>query len=169
MSSPILYIFSGLPGSGKSTLAQELVKVTGSVYLRIDTVEQSLRNLYNLKVEGEGYRLSYRIAQDNLNLGINVIADSCNPIELPRKEWIEVAIKTNASFVNIEAICSNISEHKKRVKNRAVNADWLKLPSWGDIENREYHSWGTDRIQIDTSGKSINESVKELLAALSIG
>ncbi len=62
MSNPTLFIFSGLPGSGKSTLAKELSKVTGATYLRIDTVEQAIRDLCNFKVEGEGYRLSYRVA-----------------------------------------------------------------------------------------------------------
>jgi len=169
MRRPILYIFSGLPSSGKSTLAQELAKVTGAVYLRIDTVEQGLRDLCKFKVEGEGYRLSYRIAQDNLNLGISVIADSCNPVELTRREWNEVAIKSNANFINIEVVCSNTSEHQERVENRKSNVDGLKLPTWKDIENREYRSWDTDRIRIDTSGKSTDESVKDLFAALRIG
>ena len=168
MSRPILYIFSGLSSSGKSTLAQELAKVSGAVYLRIDTVEQGLRDLCNFKVEGEGYRLSYRIAQDNLNLGISVIADSCNPVELTRREWNEVAIKSNAKFVNIEVVCSNTSEHKERVENRASNIEGLKLSTWKDVENREYHSWDTDKVQIDTAGKSIDETVKDLFAALSI-
>lgn len=168
MDKPILYIFSGLPGTGKSSLAQELAKVTGAVYLRIDTVEQGLRELCNFKVEGEGYRLSYRIAQDNLKQGMSVIADSCNPARLTRKEWNEVAIKSNANFVNIEVICSNVHEHKTRVENRETDIENLKLPRWKDIENREYHLWDSDRIQIDTANKTINESISELITALGL-
>lgn len=52
--------------------------------MRIDTVEQAIRDLCDFNVEGEGYRLSYRIAADNLKLGISVVADSCNPIDLTR-------------------------------------------------------------------------------------
>lgn len=166
MNKPILYIFSGLPSSGKSTLAQELAKVTGAVYLRIDTVEQALRDLCNFKVGGEGYRLSYRIARDNLNIGLSVIADSCNPVELTRIEWNDVAVKSNASFVNIEVVCSSVSEHKARVGKRESDIENLKLPSWEDIENREYHPWDSDRILIDTANKSINESINELFTAL---
>ena len=91
MTTPTFYIFSGLPGSGKSTLAKGLAKAIGAVYLRIDTIEQALRDLCNFKVEGEGYRLSYRIAKDNLLTGNNVVADSCNPIELTRVEFEEIA------------------------------------------------------------------------------
>lgn len=168
MDKPTLYIFSGLPGSGKSTLAQELSKAAGFMYLRIDTVEQALRDLCEFKVEGEGYRLSYRIAQNNLDLGVDVIADSCNPIELTRSEWNEVAIKSKASFVNIEVVCSDILEHRRRVDNRAPTIEGHKLPTWEDVENREYHSWGDDRLIMDTAGKTISESIQELLAGLGI-
>ncbi len=168
MNKPTLYIFSGLPGSGKSTLAQELSKAAGFMYLRIDTVEQALRDLCKLKVEGEGYCLSYRIAQDNLKLGISVVADSCNPIELTRSEWNEVAIKSNASFTNIEVVCSDTSEHRKRVENRKPTITGHKLPTWKDVENREYHSWCDERLVIDTAGKTVSESVQQLWVGLDI-
>jgi len=168
MNKPILYIFSGLPGTGKSTLAQELSKVTGFMYLRIDTVEQGLRDLCNLKVEGEGYRLSYRVALDNLKLGTSVIADSCNPIALTRSEWIEVAVEANADYVNIEVVCSDVSEHRYRVESRESTVERLKLPTWKEVENREYHSWDNERLVVDTAGKSASESVHDLLTGLGI-
>ncbi|GAB6145865.1 AAA family ATPase [Desulfocicer niacini] len=166
MNKPKLYIFSGLPGSGKSTLAQELSKLLGFVYLRIDTIEQELRKLYNFKVEGEGYRLSYKIAQDNLRLGTSVIADSCNPIELTRTEWNDVAKKSNVAFTNIEIVCSTLSEHKFRVENRASEIEGLTLPTWKEVVNREYHPWGRERLVIDTAGKTKAESFQELLLGL---
>jgi len=168
MNNPILYIFSGLPGTGKSTLAQELSRQTGSVYLRVDTVEQALRDLCNFKVEGEGYRLSYGVARDNLKLGLSVIADSCNPIELTRAEWREVAIESKAFFTDIEVVCSDLSEHRTRVENRKSTIDGLKLPTWQDVENREYHRWFNNRLVIDSAGKTVSETFQELLAGLGI-
>ena len=44
----------GLPGSGKSTLASVLARETGAVYIRVDTLEQALRDLCSVGVEGEG-------------------------------------------------------------------------------------------------------------------
>ncbi len=84
---PILYIFSGLPGSGKSTLSQMVAQQLRAVYLRIDTIEQGLRELCAIDAQSEGYRLAYRIASDNLRVGLSVVADSCNPVELTRREW----------------------------------------------------------------------------------
>src|SRR6188474_787103 len=92
-----LYVFSGLPGTGKTALSQQLANRFKAVYLRIDTVEQALRDLCGIAVEGEGYRLAYRVAADNLRLGVSVVADSCNPVELTRREWEMVAGDTRAS------------------------------------------------------------------------
>ncbi|NIY85560.1 AAA family ATPase [Vibrio hepatarius] len=168
MNHPVLYIFSGLPASGKSTLAKLLATKTGAMYVRIDTVEQGLRDFCNIKVEGEGYRLSYRIIRDNLELGLNCISDSCNPIELTRHEWQEVAESVGARFVNIEVSCSDSSEHERRVVTRKSEITNLKLPDWKQVQNRDYESWKTNVIKIDTSGKSIETSFAELSEKLGV-
>ncbi|EMX0314521.1 TPA: AAA family ATPase [Vibrio parahaemolyticus] len=168
MSFPILYIFSGLPASGKSTLAKLLAAKTGAMYVRIDTVEQGLRELCNFRVEGEGYRLSYRIISDNLALGISCISDSCNPLELTRHEWQEVAESVGARFVNIEVRCSDSSEHKQRVLTRRSEVANLKLPNWEQVQSRHYEVWKADVIKIDTSGKNIETSFAELVEKLGL-
>jgi predicted kinase len=167
-ATPTLYIFSGLPGAGKTTLAQQLARKPGAAYLRIDTVEQTIRDLCAFEVQGEGYRLSYRIAQDNLRLGVSVVADSCNPIELTRAEWEQVARDNGCRFVNIEVLCSDKAEHRRRVETRHSTVPGLRLPTWTEVENREYHRWTRDRIVIDTAGKSEAESFAELLSALAL-
>ncbi len=166
MNRPTLFIFSGLPATGKTTLAKALTQHFGATYVRIDTVEQALRDLCNLKVEGEGYRLSYRLAADNLRLGQSVVADSCNPIQLTRREWEEVATKNQAEFINIEVICSDKNEHRRRIETRKTDICNLKLPTWQDVVNREYDPWTGDRLIIDTAGQNITESVITLIQAL---
>src|SRR5262245_27135972 len=94
-----LFIFSGLPGSGKTTLAKVVARRIGGAYIRIDTIEQSLRDLCAVNVEAEGYRLAYRVASDNLRSGLSVVADSCNPIELTRREWERVALDAGVPYV----------------------------------------------------------------------
>ncbi len=165
---PVLYIFSGLPATGKTVLSQGLAKLVNAVYLRIDTVEQALRNLCSVDVQGEGYRLSYNIAADNLRLGISVVADSCNPIELTRREGGSVAEDSGARYVNIEVICSNEDEHRRRANDRISTVDRLWLPTWTEIEDREYHEWGSDRIVIDTADRTERESFDELISKLHI-
>lgn len=167
MKTPTLFIFSGLPASGKSTLAQELSKKIKATFVRIDTIEQGLKDICKYSVQGgEGYELSHLVASDNLKLGNDVVADSVNPWELTRSDWTQVAISNQANFVNIEVICSNKDEHKKRVEARHVDVNNLKPPTWEEVSNRDYHGWTSHRILIDTSNKTISESLAELLEKL---
>lgn len=159
---PILFILSGLPGSGKSTLSQFLVRKYKIPYLRIDTIEQGLRDLCHVDVVAEGYALSYRMAAEYLNLGLHVMADSCNPINLTRMAWESVAKNNHSDFVNIEIVCSDKDEHRHRIETRKIEFENLKSPTWEDVENRVFHPWASDRIVIDTAHKSVEESQKEL-------
>lgn len=162
MHRPILYIFAGLPGTGKSTLAQRLAGKLGCAYVRIDTIEQALRDLCSLSVEAEGYQLAYRLASDNLKIGVSVVADSCNTVEVTRKEWEDLARSSNADFLNIEVSCSDASEHQRRVETRVASVPGLRLPTWPEVKHREYEAWIRDRITIDTCGKTVDDSLEEL-------
>lgn len=160
-----LFIFAGLPGTGKTTLSRRLATRLNAVHLRIDTIEQGLRDLCGVQVTGEGYRLGYRIAADNLRLGMSVAADSCNPLEMTRREWEQVALEGDSDFINIEVVCSDSREHRRRIETRTSSVPGLKLPSWADVENREYHDWSSDRIIIDTACRSESDCFDELCQA----
>jgi predicted kinase len=166
--TPTLYIFSGLPAVGKTTLARQLAAHLKSVYLRIDTIEQALREVCGIDVQGEGYDLAYRLASTNLKMGLSVIADSCNPIQRTRDEWDRTALNASATSVNIEIICSNEEENRTRVECRQPTITGLKLPSWDEVLHRDYDAWTRERIVIDTSGRTEDQSFGELLSRLSI-
>jgi predicted kinase len=132
--------------------------------LRIDTIEQALRDLCAINVQGEGYQLAYRMASDILSAGVSVVADSCNPIELTRREWEQVAQRAGTRYMNIEVICSDSQEHRKRVEMRASTIPGLRLPTWYEVETREYHDWTVERIILDTSRRLESECINELLS-----
>lgn len=169
MNTGTLIIFSGLPGSGKSTLASRLAAKLHATYLRIDTIEQGLREVCQIEqIEGRGYRLSYRIAQENLTLGNTVIADSVNPWRLTRQEWNKVAQDIGAPFINIEVCCTDQVEHKRRVENRLQEHTDFKYPHWQEVLTRDYQSWSEERLQLETSGKTIDEAFEELVKMLNL-
>ena len=112
----MLYIFGGLPGTGKSTLAAALARRCNAVYIRIDTIEQAMRNS-GLVFDGPaGYIVGYGLALDNLRLGRSVVADSVNPLNVTRQAWRDVAAQAQMPFVEIEIICTDLQEHRARVE-----------------------------------------------------
>ena len=161
-ASSVLYIFSGLPGVGKSTLASALAKHIGVTYLRVDAIEQGLRDIYRVDVDDEGYQLAFRIATDNLKRGLSVVTDSCNSVSESRTAWQHVATDLGIQFVNIEVICSDKAEHQRRVESRQSCIQNLTLPTWKQVQAREYLLWEKEIARLDTAGKTIQQSIDEL-------
>jgi predicted kinase len=161
-----LFIFSGLPGTGKSELARDLSRRLGAVYLRIDTIEQALRDQGQDLKGPEGYVVAHKVAGDNLRLGLDVVADSVNPWQLTREAWRDVARGAGADFRDIEVVCSDEAEHRRRVESREGQVPGLRLPSWQDVLDRRYEPWLGERIVLDTAGRTPAQSKEALLQAL---
>jgi len=59
-----------------------LAKALRAIYLRVDVVEQTMLTA-GITVNGpEGYMVCYELAKQNLRLGLDVIADTVNPITI---------------------------------------------------------------------------------------
>ena len=97
--------------------------------------------------------------------GASVTVDSCNPIELTRREWEQVARDVHVLYVNIEVACSDPGEHRKSRRPQSRGSG-LRLPTWQDVLDREYDSWSVSRIVIDTANRSPEDSVNALMADL---
>ncbi|MBK5143265.1 AAA family ATPase [Budviciaceae bacterium BWR-B9] len=166
----MLIVFSGLPGVGKTSIAKALTKKMGGVYLRIDSIEQAIRNAGVLlkDVGTSGYDTSYLLAKDNLMLGQTVIADCVNPVSWSRDSWMQVASDADVPGVDIEIICSDIDEHRQRVESRQSDIPHLVLPVWQQIVEKEYQEWRRPRIVVDSAGKDVDGCVDEILNHLQV-
>ena len=163
----MLVILSGLPGTGKTTIARELARKLSAVHLRIDTIEQALRDK-GLTVVDEGYRIAYALAEDNLRLGLTVIADSVNPIQLTREAWHDVAKRVGKRHLDVEIICSDKSEHRSRVETRSADITGHKLPTWADVEGRTYEPWQTERLVVDSALETVETAARSLARRISL-
>lgn len=155
---PELYIFGGLPAAGKSTLAKNFAKKIGAVYLRIDSIEEAI--MANTQFLGpEGYQAAYSLASDNLDNGLTVVADSVNPVELTRDAWRQVARDQGVPYHEIEVICSDKTEHRRRLVSRESQSRITRVLTWEDVINREYEPWIGCYV-FDTAGKSSEENIQ---------
>lgn len=157
----MLIIFGGLPGVGKTTIAKALAKCLKAVYLRIDTVEQVLKREAQLNGP-EGYMVCWAQALENLKLGMTVVADSVNAIQVTREAWQNVANEAAERFLEIELVCSNATEHQRRVETRDADIIGHQLPKWRDVQDREYVQWNPHLV-FDTAKQTADEIVKEIL------
>jgi predicted kinase len=110
--------------------------------------------------------MAYLVASDILRANVPVVADSCNPVESSRRAWEQVALDAGATYVNIEVVCSNADEHRWRVEHRTATVPGLRLPTWQEVERREYEAWTTENVVVDTAGRSPDDCLSELLKSL---
>lgn len=164
----MLIVLSGLPGVGKTTIARELARSLAAVYLRIDSIEHALRQA-GLAVTAEGYAVAHAVAADNLRAGQTVVADCVNPWPLTRDEWRAVAERIGVSVVEIEVVCSDQAEHRRRVESRVADLAGHRAPTWHDVVHRDYRAWDRPRLVIDTARLTVSASVQAIASALPSG
>jgi predicted kinase len=162
----MLIVLAGLPGTGKTTLARALARALPAVHLRIDSVEASLHRAGIVPIDDKGYRIAYAIAEDNLRLGLTVTADSVNPTEVTRKAWVEVAKRAGVFAVEVEIVCSDSEEHRRRIDSRASDIEGLAGPTWQQVVEREYVPSDRTWARLDTAGRTIAESSAALQGLL---
>ncbi len=170
MAAPLLIVLGGLPGSGKTTVARLLAARLGALHLRIDSIEEAIRAsvLAPEDVADAGYRAAFAVATDNLRLGRTVIGDSVNPLELSRAAWRDAAAQAGAACLEVELVCSDAAEHRRRVEARRADLPGQRLPDWAAVESRAYEPWQGERMLLDTAELSAEAAAERIAAARSL-
>jgi predicted kinase len=160
----VLIVFAGLPGTGKTTLARALSMQLEAMYLRIDTIEQALRSSGMLSgdVGPAGYLAAYALAAENLRLGRTVVADSVNPLAITRAAWREVAAPAAVPVVEVEVVCSDAGEHRRRIEARTIDIPGLSTPAWQQVVDRADDAWDRPHLVLDTAGRTPEDALDEL-------
>ena len=168
MGAPLLHVLGGLPGCGKSTLARAFAERIGALWLRVDSIEQAIRDAGGTFVGPEGYLVAAAVARDNLADGRSVVVDAVNPLPVTREGFRLAARAAGATCSEVEVRCSDPAEHRHRVEHRRAEVPGLRLPTWEEVVAREFVPWPEAR-RLDTSARSAAESLDDLLALLGSG
>jgi len=78
---------------------------------------------------------------------------------------MDVARRAGVSFANVEVLCSDTAEHRRRIETRAQASAWRSV-TWQDVVMREYHQWISPRIAIDTAHVSVQDAVAAIRSSL---
>ena len=165
---PVLVVIGGLPATGKSTVATALAIETGTPYVRVDRIEQAIVTWSALThpVGPVGYAVGHQLALEQLRLGLDVIVECVNPVELTRDAWPSTAAAGGGGLVEVEVVCSDRDEHRRRVETRASDVDGLVKPTWTEIVDREYEPWSRTPVRIDSAVTSVAVAVQQIVYAM---
>jgi predicted kinase len=164
----VLVVVGDLPATGKSTIAGILARQTKTSYLRIDRIEQAIVAWSSLShpLGPVGYAVAYELAREQLQLGLDVIVECVNPITLTRDSWLRTADEVGAGIVEVEVVCSDESEHRRRVETRTSDVEGLRLPTWAAVVGREYEPWSREHLVVDSARMTASNAAQLIMSKI---
>ena len=161
-----LVVFAGLPGVGKTTLAREVATCLGATFLRIDTIEAAIAStLTAFEDNPVGYVVGAGVAADQLRAGRPVVVDAVNAVEVARQGWVDLAREHGVETDFVEVTCDDPGEHRRRVEGRVAEMPGQHIPTWVQVQERQWQPFTVDRIVIDNNGDA-SANVRRILDRL---
>ena len=169
MIGGVLVVVSGLPGSGKSSLADAIAVELGAVVLSVDPIEAAIWRAGITPCFETGvaaYEVAAALAEQQLRLGLDVIADAVSSTEPARGMWRDVATRAGERLFVVEVICSDTDLHRQRLTGRERGIDGFPEPSWDEVLERqaEWEPWTEQRLVVD-SVDDLDTSVTQVIEA----
>lgn len=80
-------------------------------------------------------------------------------IKITRDAWRLVGESVGVPVIEIEIVCSDQEEHKRRIETRMSNIERLAQPTWKEVHTREYEPWIQAKYVVDSAGESPEKTV----------
>jgi predicted kinase len=149
----VLIVFAGLPGTGKTALARPVADRVGATFLRVDSIESAIAStLAPVDDSPVGYVVAERVAADQLRGGRPVVIDAVNNVAEARDMWVALAVACAVPVRFVEVICSDESEHRRRVESRTAEMPGHAVPTWDEVQRRPWTPFTAERLLVDNVG-----------------
>ena len=164
----VLVVIGGLPATGKTTVATALARQTATPYLRVDRIEQAIVDWSPLShpLGPVGYAVAHSLALEQLQLGLDVIVECVNPLAVTRDGWLGTAATADAALIEVEVICSDQTEHRRRVETRTSDVEGLAKPTWTEVVERAYEPWTRERLVVDSTTTPPEDAADRIAAKM---
>lgn len=171
---PLLVVIGGLPAVGKTAVCRALLgerPITPPMtWLRVDSIEQALRRSGEMAPDmpgGAGYYAAAAVAGDVLSTGGDVLVECVNPLPITRRLWERTAVDAGSRLLQVELVCSDRDEHRRRVEQRVSDIEGLVLPGWRDVLQRDYAPWPEADLRLDTGRLEVTGAAELIARACS--
>jgi predicted kinase len=78
--------------------------------------------------------------------------DAVNAVQVARRQWRDLAERTNVALRFVEVVCSDEAEHRARVEARHAADPWK--PDWSAVASRDWEPWTDERTTLDSAGSA---------------
>ena len=171
---PLLVVVGGLPAVGKTAVCRALLgerpMTPPMTWLRVDSIEQALRRSGEMAPDmpgGAGYYAAAAVAGDVLSTGGDVLVGCVNPLPITRRLWERTAVDAGSRLLQVELVCSDRDEHRRRVEQRVSDIEGLVLPDWRDVLQRDYAPWPEADLRLDTGRLEVTGAAELIARACS--
>lgn len=171
---PLLVVVGGLPAVGKTAVCRALLgerpMTPPMTWLRVDSIEQALRRSGEMAPDmpgGAGYYAAAAVAGDVLSTGGDVLVECVNPLPITRRLWERTAVDAGSRLLQVELVCSDRDEHRRRVEQRVSDIEGLVLPDWRDVLQRDYAPWPEADLRLDTGRLEVTGAAELIARACS--
>ncbi len=98
------------------------------------------------------YKVGATVAAHQLSLGMSVVADAANYLEVGRQIWWAAAEQAGVAARAIDVVCSDEDAHRARLAGRRRDLGPFPEPTWETIVQRrtETEPWTRDHLILDS-------------------
>ena len=160
----MLVVVGGLPATGKSTVAEALARRLRIPFLRVDRIEQAIveHTASTHPIGPAGYAVAHTLAAEQLALGLDVVVECVNPAAVTRDGWNGTAAAADAGILQVELVCSDGAEHRRRVESRSTDVEGLVKPTWSEVVGRGYEPWPEPHLVLDSGTSTVDAMVEAI-------